>query len=78
MNATLKTATILKMLKLDGTMEDFDVTQAVRDMHTALTESVRLQSHYAELLNAHDSGQRLTFATPEHWIQRLKDKGLLK
>lgn len=38
----------------------------------ALEESVKLQSHYAELLNMHDGGARLTFADAQAWMDRLK------
>ena len=41
-------------------------------LREALKESVGLQSHYAELLNMHDGGQRLTFANAEAWLDRLK------
>jgi len=41
----------------------------------ALTESVKLQSHYAELLNMFDGGSRMSFASSEEWIQRLREKG---
>lgn len=41
--------------------------QAIRK---ALEESVKLQSHYASLLNMHDGGQRMTF-TVETWLNRL-------
>lgn len=41
------------------------------DISRALGESVKLQSHYAALLNAHDGGKRMTF-TPETWLERLK------
>lgn len=37
----------------------------------ALEQSVELQSHYAELLNMYDGGQRLTFANVEAWLDRL-------
>lgn len=36
----------------------------------ALRESVKLQSHYATLLNMHDGGERMTF-TVESWMARL-------
>lgn len=39
----------------------------------ALRESVKLQSHYAELLNQQDGGERLSFPTTEAWIARLKE-----
>jgi len=44
----------------------------------ALRESVKLQSHYAELLNMHDGGCRIGFKDPDAWIARLKETGLLK
>lgn len=37
----------------------------------ALEESVKLQSHYANLLNMHDGGERLTFDSPAAWMNRL-------
>ena len=37
----------------------------------ALTESVKLQAHYGELLNMHDGGQRMIFQTVEAWLARL-------
>lgn len=44
-------------------------------LREALEASVKLQSHYADLLNMHDSGQRMTFATADDWIARLKVLG---
>ncbi len=38
----------------------------------ALEESVKLQSHYAKLLNMHDGGRRLEFKDANEWRQRLK------
>ena len=49
----------------------------VAKLEAALQQSVELQSHYAELLNMHDGGQRLAFANVEAWLDRLatlKDK----
>jgi hypothetical protein len=42
-------------------------------MSNALFESVRLQSHYATLLNAHDGGARKTFTYAE-WLERLAQR----
>lgn len=42
-------------------------------IENALKESVQLQSHYAELLNMHDGGQRRSFNSPEEWMQRLDE-----
>jgi len=39
----------------------------------ALAESVKLQSHYASLLNMHDGGTRYTFDSPEAWVKRLEE-----
>lgn len=38
----------------------------------ALVESIKLQSHYARLLNQHDGGARMTFADPNAWIERVR------
>jgi hypothetical protein len=43
------------------------------ELYEALVESVKLQSHYASLLNRYDGGERMTFAGPHDWIQRLRD-----
>ena len=43
----------------------------------ALYESLKLQSHYAKLLNQYDGGLRHTFDTPEKWIARLYETGML-
>lgn len=37
----------------------------------ALEESVKLQSHYANLLNMHDGGQRMQFKSGDEWVKRL-------
>jgi len=39
----------------------------------ALNESCKLQSHYAELLNMHDGGQRIGFANGQAWMDRLRE-----
>lgn len=38
----------------------------------ALRESVKLQSHYADLLNMHDGGERIVFKDVEEWLERLE------
>jgi hypothetical protein len=43
----------------------------------ALRESVKLQSHYADLLNMYDEGRRRTFVSAEEWIERLVEIGTL-
>ena len=43
----------------------------------ALRQSVKLQSHYASLLNMHDGGERVGFKDAEAWIARLRETGTL-
>src|SRR5689334_17008480 len=43
----------------------------LRDLGAALEESVKLQSHYADLLNAYDGGRRLYFPNAAAWLERL-------
>ena len=43
----------------------------------ALEASVKLQSHYAKLLNMHDGGRRIGFKTAAAWIKRLREIGTL-
>lgn len=38
-----------------------------------LVQSLKLQSHYAELLNMHDGGERIGFKTPKEWLERLRE-----
>src|SRR5437763_10478835 len=40
-------------------------------LERALAESLRLQSHYAVLLNHHDGGARRIFPSIESWLDRL-------
>ncbi len=44
----------------------------------ALEQSVRLQSHYAGLLNDYDGGKRLTFEDANAWMDRLDALSLWK
>ena len=41
----------------------------------ALRESVKLQTHYAELLNMHDGGKRMAFTDAVAWMDRLAALG---
>lgn len=43
-----------------------------KELEHALAESVKLQSHYAKLLNMYDGGQRTCFKDSEEWLTRLK------
>jgi hypothetical protein len=42
-------------------------------LRVALEESVKLQSHYASLLNQYDGGQRMTFASADEWLARVAE-----
>ena len=42
------------------------------EVRAALEESVKLQSHYAHLLNMYDGGQRRGFASADAWIARIR------
>lgn len=48
---------------------------SVTQLEVALVESVKLQAHYAELLNMHDGGQRTVFRDAAAWIARLRETG---
>lgn len=37
----------------------------------ALETSVQFQSHYGQLLNVHDGGERMAFASADDWLARL-------
>lgn len=50
----------------------------IEELKKALDESVKLQSHYAELLNGYDGGRRLIFNDKEEFIKRLRDIGTIK
>lgn len=45
----------------------------MHEMRVALEESVKLQSHYAMLINMHDGGERIQFANADAWLARLRD-----
>jgi hypothetical protein len=47
--------------------------EEIERVKAGLIESVKLQSHYAELLNMHDGGQRIAFKDADEWIERLKE-----
>ena len=49
--------------------------ELLAELRKALQASVRLQSHYAQLLNSYDGGKRIIFNTVEEWIARLRKIG---
>jgi hypothetical protein len=44
-----------------------------RELREALQESIKLQSHYAMLLNGWDGGKRIQFASADAWLKRLAE-----
>jgi hypothetical protein len=48
------------------------------ELGIALEESVKLQSHYATLLNMHDGGARRPFADAQAWLARLRETGTIR
>lgn len=58
-------------------IERVSVKPTEEELARALAESLTLQSHYANLLNAYDGGKRMTFASVEEWIARLRKVGTL-
>jgi hypothetical protein len=54
-----------------------EAKEEIRDLWAALEESVKLQSHYAGLLNVYDGGERKPFANAQAWVDRLIDTGTL-
>ena len=51
---------------------------SAHELMLALSESVKLQSLYALLLNMHDGGERLQFSCVAEWIERLKKVGIVR
>jgi len=70
--ATYKAALSIEGCKeADGVVLPIAVIRALIAAANALSESVKLQSHYAELLNGWDDGHRLQFADAQAWLDRL-------
>jgi len=66
--------------KNDATFDELrralqDAAKHIVILEDALYRSLRLQSHYAELLNMHDGGKRIGFASVHAWLARLKELG---
>lgn len=47
--------------------------QETVELREALEESLKLQCHYAKLLNQYDGGERLTFENADAWMARLRE-----
>ncbi len=50
-----------------------DNPKRLLELERALEESVKLQSHYAGLLNQYDGGRRMQFKDADAWIKRLQE-----
>lgn len=50
-----------------------DMSPSSDRIANALAESVKLQSHYAGLLNTYDGGRRQVFSTVDEWLARLDE-----
>jgi hypothetical protein len=48
------------------------------ELEYALEESVKLQSHYAKLLNMYDNGKRIEFPDAKSWLMRLRELERIK
>jgi hypothetical protein len=48
------------------------VASELEELQRGLDESVKLQSHYAGLLNIWDGGKRTVFPDSEDWLKRLR------
>lgn len=78
----LDDTTLLDLMEWSSTMtleahqrpEAEPIAARLRVLEHALRESVRLQSHYATLLNVWDGGTRQEFHTPEAWLARLAER----
>lgn len=46
-------------------------SERIAELEAALAESIKLQSHYAALLNMHDGGERVGFESAQEWLERM-------
>jgi len=58
--------------------EEFRLQHNYNQIIKALTESLKLQAHYAELLNMHDGGKRKIFNDVDSWLSRLVETGIIQ
>lgn len=64
-------------LAKDASRDPADNAHDIETLRAALEQSLKLQTHYAELLNMHDGGRRFGFPSAEAWIDRLREIGKL-
>jgi hypothetical protein len=65
------------MISDEQQVELLALRDSVRLYSKALEESIKLQSHYAGILNMYDGGERLQFKDVFEWIQRLRTNNIL-
>ncbi len=70
-NATCSVPIAEWMKGWPGLFEIKHADEKLSTLQRALVESVKLQSHYAGLLNQYDGGKRLQFANVREWIERI-------
>lgn len=66
---------LLEGIKTDYEHQMGNLGEEVAKLRVALEESVKLQSHYARLLNMHDGGERVSFVDANQWLARLETIG---
>jgi hypothetical protein len=66
---------INKEISQESQEETYKLT--IENLEKALSESLKLQKHYAELLNCYDGGERITFDSIDEWLKRLEKIGYL-
>ncbi len=54
-----------------------ELSRNYKNIKKCLEESVKIQSHYASLLNSYDGGERICF-TKDSWIERLKELNIIE
>jgi hypothetical protein len=42
------------------------------EVYQALEESIKLQAHYARILNMYDGGKRIEFRNASDWLHRIR------
>lgn len=68
-----KEGLIKELAEIDRSMgrQEREAKRLLREAYEALEQSVKLQAHYAALLNDYDGGKRKQFASAQEWIDHL-------
>ena len=79
MNIALKLNEVIEKVNLITEVMNKGVEEMnqIKLLESALWESLKLQSHYAKLLNQYDGGSRMTFNSVHKWITRLQNIGTI-